>query len=136
MLQFCKIAEAFYYAGYIEKWGRGTLKIIDECKKINFPEPEFIDDGSSFKVIFRKDILTEEYLRKLGLNERQIKAIVYVKEKGKITNKEYQLLINTNRITAMRDLQDLVKKSIVKMEGTGKRNIQYRLFIDAKMMQK
>jgi len=34
--------------------------------------------------------LHEPTLRKLGLNERQIKAVVYVKQKGKITNKEYQ----------------------------------------------
>jgi len=26
----------------------------------------------------------------MGLNERQIKAVVYVKEKGRIKNKEYQ----------------------------------------------
>jgi len=26
----------------------------------------------------------------MGLNERQIRAVMYVKERGKITNKEYQ----------------------------------------------
>lgn len=30
---------------------------------------------------FRKDIYFAEYLESLGLNERQIKAILYVKEK-------------------------------------------------------
>ena len=38
---------------------------------------------------FRKNIYAEEYLRKLGLNERQIKAVMYVKEKGSVTNREY-----------------------------------------------
>jgi len=38
---------------------------------------------------FRKDIYTEEYLRKLGLNERRIKTMMYVKEKGNITNRGY-----------------------------------------------
>lgn len=32
----------------------------------------------------------KQNLRKMGLNERQIKAVKYVKEKGKITNSEYQ----------------------------------------------
>jgi hypothetical protein len=34
--------------------------------------------------------LTEEQLTKLGLNARQIKAVLFVKEKGRISNKEYQ----------------------------------------------
>jgi len=35
-------------------------------------------------VIFRKGIFDEEYLRGLGLNDRQIEAFFYVKEKGQI----------------------------------------------------
>ena len=35
------IANIFYLAGYIEKWGVGTLKIIEECKKHKLPTPEF-----------------------------------------------------------------------------------------------
>ena len=46
--------------------------------------------GGSFSVIFYKDIYNEEYLRKLGLNERQIKAIFYTKKKGRITNADYK----------------------------------------------
>lgn len=38
---------------------------------------------------FKKDNYNEEYLRELGLNEWQVKAVLYVKEKGKITNKEF-----------------------------------------------
>ncbi len=30
------------------------------------------------------------YLREIGLNERQVTAAMYGKEKGKITNSEYQ----------------------------------------------
>ncbi|HHV80504.1 TPA: hypothetical protein GXX44_02310 [bacterium] len=32
---------------------------------------------------------SRENLRKMGLNERQVKAVMYVKEKGRITDKEY-----------------------------------------------
>jgi len=41
---------------------------------------------------FRKDRLTEEYLRSLGLNDRQVQAILYVKDKGRITHGEYRQL--------------------------------------------
>jgi hypothetical protein len=32
----------------------------------------------------------EEYLRALGLNERQTRTVMYVKERGKIRNREYR----------------------------------------------
>ena len=36
-----------------------------------------------------KDFYTSERLQSLGLNKRQIKAVLYVKERGRITNREY-----------------------------------------------
>jgi len=75
---------------------------------------------------FRKDILTEEHLRALGLNERQIKAVLCVKEHGQITNMDYQRLAQTSRETAKRDLADLVARSLLARRGTG-RNVYYVL---------
>ena len=86
------IAQIFYDIGYIEKYGSGTIKIINLCKQNGLPSPEFKEVFGGFSVIFRKDIYTEEYLHRVGLNERQIKAVMYAKEKGKITNREYQEL--------------------------------------------
>ncbi len=56
-------------------------------------------------------------LLKTGLNERQIKAVMYVKEKRKITNREYQNINNCSRNTATNDLRVLVKKHILKESG-------------------
>jgi len=118
------IATVFYYANLIESWGSGTLKMIDLCKEQNLPEPEFVErkEGiGEFAVVFHKDIFNEEELRKRGLNERQIKAVRYVKEKGKITNREYQELSKISERTATRDLLDLVVKNIfVQVGSTGK----------------
>lgn len=33
------IANACFFAGYIDTWGRGTLKVIDACLKAGLPEP-------------------------------------------------------------------------------------------------
>ncbi len=33
------IADVCFKAGYIDTWGRGTLKIIEACKEHNLPEP-------------------------------------------------------------------------------------------------
>ena len=55
-------------------------------------ESQFSFKGNNFWTVFRKDIYNKENVSKLGLNERQIKAILYVKEKGRITNSKYQKL--------------------------------------------
>ncbi|OQY70344.1 MAG: transcriptional regulator, partial [Ignavibacteriales bacterium UTCHB2] len=66
------IADVCFKGGYIDAWGRGTLKIINSCKEAGLPEPEFIGiDGGVLVTIF-KDIYSEDQLKKLGLNERQI----------------------------------------------------------------
>ena len=122
------LAEIFYYAGFIEAWGSGTIKIVDNCVKQGLPEPDFYEEHGVMAVGFYKDRFTEDNLKKLGLNERQIKAVIYVKEKGKITNKEYQgLSIDISRITATRDLKNLVARNVFKSVGKGKRDLHYVL---------
>ena len=87
------LAVVLYLANYIQKAGSGILEIIKQCKAQGLPEPEFVSvRGIEFRTILARDIFTENMLSKLGLNERQLKAVKYVKEKGKITNKEYQEL--------------------------------------------
>jgi len=111
------IANAFFRAGYIEAWGRGTIKIIEQSKKHGLPTPEFKNEGSDFWIIFNKDIYNREYLESLKLNDRQINAVLYAKEKGKVSNKEYQTLNNCSRNTASNDLAELIEKGILISSG-------------------
>jgi len=53
----------------------------------------------------------------MGLNDRQIKAVIYVKEKGKITNKEYQELNFVSNKTAYLELSDIIKKNVFAMKN-------------------
>jgi len=121
------LAEIFYYAGFIEAWGRGTIKIVEKCVEQGLPEPDFKEEHGVMAVIFYKDIFTEENLRKMGLNERQIKAVMYVKEKGRITNREYQELTKVSRQMATIDLSVLEKKKILYRIGKAGRGIAYEL---------
>ncbi|MHC1568618.1 MAG: ATP-binding protein [Candidatus Syntropharchaeia archaeon] len=121
------IAFVFYYAGLIEKWGTGTIRMITQCRKHGLPDPEFSEEFDGFSVRFRKDIYSEESLRKMGLNERQIKAVLYIKKKGKITNREYQEINGVSKSTATRELTDLVNKGIFERVGSGKRDVYYKL---------
>jgi ATP-dependent DNA helicase RecG len=111
------IANALFRSGYIESWGRGTIKIIKECKASGIPEPVFSYDSSDISVEFRKDIYNEKHLQSLDLNERQVKAVLYVKDKGRITNSDYQTLNDVSRETATRDLKELIDKQLIKPSG-------------------
>ncbi|MCF6333130.1 MAG: hypothetical protein L3J11_07585 [Draconibacterium sp.] len=111
------IANAFFRSGYIELWGRGTIKIIEKCLETGLPSPLYHYEASDFWVEFRKDIYNAEYLRSLKLNSRQIKAILYTKEKGMITNGDYKELNDTSSRTALRDLKELIEKEILKSSG-------------------
>ena len=114
------LARIFYFAGLIEAWGRGTIKIVESCIQNGLPEPDFIEEHGVMKVIFYKDIYNEEYLRKMGLNERQIRAVMYVKERGKITNREYREINKVSNKTAYLELMDLVKKDVLFSKKSGK----------------
>ncbi|MCB1118911.1 MAG: BlaI/MecI/CopY family transcriptional regulator [Chlamydiia bacterium] len=46
------IANAFYLSGYIEQWGRGTLKMIELCTEKGHLEPQLIEQGQTFCVRF------------------------------------------------------------------------------------
>ncbi len=113
------IGEIFYDIGWIEQWGSGIDKMRRTCTEAGLPEPQF-EEYQGFRVIFLKDIYTEEYLRNFGLNERQIKAVRYVKEKGKITNKEYREMTGLSDEGVRIHMNELVEKGILLSKGKGR----------------
>lgn len=114
------IANALFRSGYIESWGRGTIKIINECKEAGIPEPIFSYDSSDISVEFRKDIYNFEYLSSLNLNERQLEALIYFKSKKEISTSDYLKKYQVNERTARRDLLELVEKNILTRKGEKK----------------
>jgi len=121
------IARIFYDIKYIENVGRGTTDMMEKCEANGLPPPEFEETTGGFCVIFRKDVYTEEYLRGLGLNERQIRAVMYVKERGRITNREYQKVNQVSRQTAARELLALVESELLIRCGKTGRATHYTL---------
>jgi len=114
------IADVCFKGGLIDAWGSGTVRIIETCKTAGLPEPVLEERDGGFAVTLFKNSLTEEQLVKLGLNERQVKAVQYVKEKGKITNKEYQEINKISNRTATYELKELFEQfGIFKMSGAG-----------------
>jgi ATP-dependent DNA helicase RecG len=109
------VANAFFRAGLIEAWGRGTIKIIHECKKAKAQIPVFKYDLSGFVVEFdyktipttlgtnpqptgtnadkvmaliaaNESITIAELAKKIGVVERSIKRILSeLQQSNKIT---------------------------------------------------
>jgi ATP-dependent DNA helicase RecG len=49
------LSKAFYFSGFFENLGGGTLKIFDECNKANLAQPVFSFQGGMFRLkIFRR----------------------------------------------------------------------------------
>jgi len=48
------LAEVFYYAGFIESWGHGTLKIVQKCLEQGLPEPDFVEEYGVMTVTYNK----------------------------------------------------------------------------------
>ena len=113
------IASVLYDIGWIEKWGSGIDKIRRLCRSEKKPEPEYEEQTQTLVVRFHKDAFKDDYLRKLGLNERQVAAVALVRQHGSITNADHRVLVGVQRKTATRDLDGLVSLGV--LERTGER---------------
>lgn len=114
------IADVCFKGGYIDSWGRGTLKILEACRDAGLPEPQMREQDGGFLITLYKNRLSEDQLLKAGLNERQLKAIAYLKTHGRITNALYQAINSIGKTTATEELQQLVDMAYLTHTGTGR----------------
>jgi len=121
------IAKCFFLIKYIEQWGTGTNDMIAACINWSLPEPEFELVTGDLVVTIRKDIYTEDYLKTLGLNERQIKAVEYLKINKTLTSKKYAELFSITDRMARNDLRELINKKIIKRKGVSDKTTYYIL---------
>jgi len=119
------IADVFFRAGFIEQFGSGTLRMIEDRTNAGHPKPTFKEQANGFVVVF--DAVKESFLEKYeALNERQKRAVELAK-KGKIQTSDLQEeFSDVTRKTIARDLRELVEKGMLKQEGKG-RGTRYSL---------
>jgi len=116
-----RMAQVLYFASMIERWGSGTTRMIDLCKQNGLPAPEFNSRGGWFDISFMADRYNLEQLKRLGLKERQMQAIIHAKKEGLITRETYEKLADVSKATAAREIAELLEKGILaKSEGKGR----------------
>ena len=65
------IADTFYRRGLVERWGRGTQKIVELCVKAGHPEPEFLEQAGAVGVRFLPSGYVAPHRVPHDLTERQ-----------------------------------------------------------------
>lgn len=115
------LAQAFYYAGLLEKWGTGTTRMAAACREQGLPAPAFDSRDDRFSVTFEQDPFSTPRLRARGLSERQVTAIAAMRGRETITNRDYREITGVTDRTALRDLSDLVTRGVlVRLAGAGR----------------
>ena len=133
-----RIVRVLFEMGYIEEIGMGLDNVYRWLAEAGQPEPALRDTGGSFvitlyvlhveKALAEGETETIELVA-LGLNERQRRAIEYIQEHGRITNREYRELGKVSHEIAYRELSELITEGLIEKRGAG-RGTHYTLVDD------
>ncbi len=117
-----RIVRGLFQWGYIEELGLGIDRMIEEMVQAGHPQPEFRATPFSFTVILRNVRQRRSIPRwERNLNERQLKALNYLREHGSITNREFRALCpDVSAETIRLDLVDMVDKGLLIKIGSKK----------------
>jgi ATP-dependent DNA helicase RecG len=127
------IAHVFYLCGKIEKWGRGTLDMIKDCKKAGNPLPKFEEIGGGFSVTLplKEPMRTVIYEKpeKIDLSRittRQQKILLALRQ-GPLNRQQIMNKLRTQVTdrTLQTDLGKLKDLGLVKSEGKSKATLWY-----------
>jgi len=117
-----RVVSGLYQWGYIEELGLGVDLMIEEMVRAGHPPPKFKDTPYSFTVTLhniRERAPLPTWTR--TMNERQARALTYIQEHDRITNREYRTLCpDVSAETLRLDLVDLVEQGILLKIGAKK----------------
>ena len=110
------VANTLFRAGYIEAWGRGTIKMIVECQRQGIPVPHYAFEAGGCTVEFFR--YTEESLRQRSLREDLRRIVLTTQQFGEVTNSMVQQLLRVSKSTATRYLNELDRLGYIQRSGT------------------
>ena len=122
------IANVFFLAGYIESWGRGIEKIVDESKSFNGITPKFRYDGGLWVEFYFKNY-GDKLGEKVGEKEKtrvktrektREKIIELIKEDKNITTQQLSQILGLSIKGIEWQMKKLKSKNIIKRVGSAK----------------
>jgi ATP-dependent DNA helicase RecG len=117
-----RLVQGLFQWGFIEELGLGVDRMIEDMVNGGHPPPEFRDTHYSFTVTL-KNIRVRPAIPswELNMNERQLKALSFIQEHERITNRDYRNLCpNVSAETLRLDLADLVDRGLLLKIGAKK----------------
>jgi ATP-dependent DNA helicase RecG len=115
------MANIFYRSGQIETWGRGTLKMLEDARKGDYPEPEFEEFQGGVLVRFEKKIFSEkQQAPNFSKIKHADKILDLIRKNPQITIPEMADNLSVTSRTIERVLSILVKGEIIEREGPNK----------------
>jgi ATP-dependent DNA helicase RecG len=117
------IANAFFLIKYIEQFGTGIQRILDDCRSQDLPEPDFEIAGHTFRAKFTPVLFASKVEGRVKLSERERKGIEYIREQGQISRREYAKQFGVSHETAKRDLGKLVNEGVLAMRRAGRSTV-------------
>jgi ATP-dependent DNA helicase RecG len=118
-----RMVAGLFQWGYIEELGLGIDRMIEEMVEHGHAPPHFEAKPYSFTVRLynTRERVPAPHPWPSTMNERQLKALNFVEEHGRITNRDYrQLCPEVNPETIRLDLVDLVDKGLLLKIGDKK----------------
>jgi len=117
-----RLVSGLFQWGYIEELGLGIDQMIEEMTQAGHEPPEFKATPHLFTVILhnkRERAPVPKWTK--SMNERQARALTFVRENGSITSRDYQQLCpDVTPETLRLDLKDLVDRGILLKIGSKK----------------
>lgn len=128
------IANVFYKAGFVESWGRGFKKIVEEFERASLPLPTIEENGGGVMAIIQRKTVDEVIAARDGnvgnmsvtnvgnvsvrkLSGRQRNIISMIEENPFVTAKEMSVTMSVTKRTIERNLSVLQKAGIIRHEG-------------------
>jgi ATP-dependent DNA helicase RecG len=117
-----RLVSGLFQWGYIEELGLGIDRMIEDMVQGGHPPPRFRAAPYAFTVtLFNARERRAMPRWETQMNERQARAVTYVREQGSITNREYrELCPDVTPETLRLDLNDLVDRGILLRIGAKK----------------
>jgi len=112
------VENQFYYAGFIDIWGRGILNILRQLKENDLPKPAFEQSAGAFRIAFKRSSpqktpqITPQ--KPTALEERILEEL---RKKPRVTRKELATLLEISEETVKEYLERLRRKGLLIRRG-------------------
>ena len=111
----------------MEEWGSGYKRVIHACQSGGYPEPDWEELGTAFRVIFHPHPAVLEHSRaSVPVNDRQRWFLEQLAAGKQIRAFNLAVYWSISEKTAKRDIADLKRKGLVEFVGAPKNGF-YRI---------